>query len=163
MFFADPVVAFRNIKSALRPGGRIAFVCWQSRERSQYFSIPLSAVARYVELPPLKPPRSPGQFGLADSAFVREILDSAGFVNIELEDTRQKLPVGGGLGLDDAVKWYLEVEFRGMLAQVSNELRLRLEDAVRDALRPFLTGAGLLMESATWLVTARVPLIRCPA
>jgi hypothetical protein len=84
MFFADPVAAFTNIKSAIRAGGRIAFVCLQSRERSRCFSIPLSAVARYIGLPPLKPPRSPGQFGLADPAFIREILDSAGFVNIEL-------------------------------------------------------------------------------
>src|SRR5205807_1801461 len=28
MFFADPVAAFRNIGNALKPGGRIVFVCW---------------------------------------------------------------------------------------------------------------------------------------
>jgi SAM-dependent methyltransferase len=157
MFFADAVAAFRNIKSALRPGGRTAFVCWQSREQSQCFSIPLSAVARYIEPPPLRPPRSPGQFGLADPAFIREILDSAGFVKIEIDDVREELPIGGGLGLDDSVKWYLNVEFRAILAQVPSELRREIAEATRDALRPFLTDAGVLMESATWLVSACTP------
>src|SRR5262249_32133419 len=30
MFFIDPVVAFRNLRGALGPGGRLAFVCWQA-------------------------------------------------------------------------------------------------------------------------------------
>jgi ubiquinone/menaquinone biosynthesis C-methylase UbiE len=28
MFFADPAAAFRNIGSALKPGGRLVFACW---------------------------------------------------------------------------------------------------------------------------------------
>ncbi len=30
MFFEDPVAAFGNLRGALAPGGRLAFVCWQS-------------------------------------------------------------------------------------------------------------------------------------
>jgi ubiquinone/menaquinone biosynthesis C-methylase UbiE len=29
MFFADPIAAFSNVKSGLRPGCRIAFLSWQ--------------------------------------------------------------------------------------------------------------------------------------
>ena len=29
MFFEDPVAAFANIRSAVRPGGRLVFACWQ--------------------------------------------------------------------------------------------------------------------------------------
>ena len=158
MFFADPVVAFRNLRSALRPGARLAFMCWQSRERSQCVSIPLSAVARFAELPPPQPPGAPGRFGFADSDLVGRVLDSAGFDAIAIEDTREKLLIGGGLGLDDVVKWFLDVEFRATLAQVAKELRARIEDAMRDALRPYLTENGVLMESATWIVSARTKL-----
>src|SRR4029453_2942629 len=28
MFFADPAAAFTNLHGALRPGGRLGFVCW---------------------------------------------------------------------------------------------------------------------------------------
>jgi len=157
MFFADPVAAFRNIRSALRRGGRIAFQCWQSRERNQCVSIPLSAVARFAELPPSPPPEAPGRFGLADPDRLARILDSAGFADGAIEDIREKLLIGGGLGLDNAVKWFLDVEFRATLAQIPKELRPRIEDGMRDALGPYLTDTGVLMESATWLVTARTP------
>ena len=33
MFFADPVAAFANIRSATRPGGRLVFACWQPLEQ----------------------------------------------------------------------------------------------------------------------------------
>jgi SAM-dependent methyltransferase len=38
MFFADPVAAFANIRSATRPAGRLVFACWQ----------PLAALAPYA-------------------------------------------------------------------------------------------------------------------
>ncbi|TDJ25619.1 MAG: class I SAM-dependent methyltransferase, partial [Gammaproteobacteria bacterium] len=28
MFFVEPVAAFANLRSALRPGGRVCFLCW---------------------------------------------------------------------------------------------------------------------------------------
>ncbi|SVD10676.1 uncharacterized protein METZ01_LOCUS363530, partial [marine metagenome] len=31
MFFEDPVAAFRNFRGAVRPGGRLAYVCWADR------------------------------------------------------------------------------------------------------------------------------------
>ena len=30
MFFADPPAAFANIRRALKPGGRLVFVCWRT-------------------------------------------------------------------------------------------------------------------------------------
>jgi len=120
-------------------------------------SIPLSVVARFAELPSPPPPGRPGRFGLADPDRIREILDSAGFADVAIEDVREKLLIGGGLGLEDAVKWLLDVEFRATVAQVPKELRLLIDDGMRDALRPYLTEAGVLMESAMWLVTARAP------
>ncbi|CAM5291558.1 Methyltransferase OS=Streptomyces glaucescens OX=1907 GN=SGLAU_31780 PE=4 SV=1 [Streptomyces glaucescens] len=37
MFFADPVAAFANIATALRPGGRIAFLCAADPEGNEWF------------------------------------------------------------------------------------------------------------------------------
>ena len=157
MFFADPVAAFRNIAWAIRPGGRVVFTCWQSRERSQCVWVPLSTVGRFTKLPPSPPSGAPSRFGLANADLIRKILDSAGFTDVTIEDVCAKLLIGGGLGLEDAVKWFLDVEFRTTLAQVPQELRSRIDDALREALRPYLTDVGILMESATWLVTARNP------
>ena len=85
MFFADPVAAFANLRSTLRRGGRVFFVCWQWRERSQSIAIPLNVVAQFIDVPPPRPPGTPGQFGFADPDLIRKILDSAGFVEVILK------------------------------------------------------------------------------
>jgi ubiquinone/menaquinone biosynthesis C-methylase UbiE len=52
MFFADPVAAFANIRSATRPAGRLAFVCWQPLAANQWLLVPGAALAEHVPPPP---------------------------------------------------------------------------------------------------------------
>jgi len=61
-----------------------------------------------------------GQFGFADPYLIRKILDSAGFVEVIVEDMREKLPMGGRLALDDAAQWFLRVEFHTILANTTS-------------------------------------------
>ena len=44
MFFADPLAAFANIVSLLRPGGRLAFACWQDLFSNEWMFVPGAAV-----------------------------------------------------------------------------------------------------------------------
>jgi hypothetical protein len=37
MFFDDPAAAFGNLRKALRRGGRLAFLCWRTREENPVF------------------------------------------------------------------------------------------------------------------------------
>src|SRR5690606_38612940 len=43
MFFEDPAAAFGNIRKAVKPGGRLAFVCWRSPLENAFFSLPAMA------------------------------------------------------------------------------------------------------------------------
>ena len=45
MFFAEPDVAFANLRSALRPAGRLGFVCWQRLADNPWMLVPLMAAA----------------------------------------------------------------------------------------------------------------------
>jgi len=45
MFFADPTAAFTNLRAALRPGGRLAFICWQPLRENPWLAVPLAAAA----------------------------------------------------------------------------------------------------------------------
>src|ERR1700751_4890252 len=45
MFFADPVAAFANIRSAARPGGRLGFARWQPLAANQWVLVPRGALA----------------------------------------------------------------------------------------------------------------------
>src|SRR5919202_367006 len=64
MFFADPVAAFANLRRALKPGGRMAFVCWREEAANPMMTVPMAAAAKH--LPPLPPPaqdaHAPGPF-----------------------------------------------------------------------------------------------------
>ncbi len=79
MFFDEPLTAFRNIRAHLKPGGRLAFACWQSEQKNPW--IFASAISAFLPPPPEPQPgkRTPGPFALADPELTTSILQSAGF------------------------------------------------------------------------------------
>jgi ubiquinone/menaquinone biosynthesis C-methylase UbiE len=40
MFFSDPAAAFANIRKSLKPGGRLAFICWRSLAENPWMRAP---------------------------------------------------------------------------------------------------------------------------
>jgi len=55
MFFTDPTAAFANLRRALRPGGRVTFVCWQKIADNPWLLVPLGAVAQELPLSRIEP------------------------------------------------------------------------------------------------------------
>ncbi len=156
MFFADPTAAFANLRAALRPDGRLTFVCWQALADNPWMLVPLAAAAPHVTLPPPPAPGAPGPFSFADAERVRGILSNAGFVDVGLEAVRETLIVGGG-GLDDAVAFALSGV--GPLAAAVREAGAgvvpTVTAAVREALTPYATADGVRMPAAAWIVRAQ--------
>jgi SAM-dependent methyltransferase len=159
MFFADPPAAFANLRRALRPGGRVSFVCWQRLADNAWMLVPLGALARHVALPPPPPPGAPGPFGFADAERVRAILAAAGFADVACDDVRQPLALGGG-ELDDAVEFALELGPTSAVlreAGAGPELRAKVAASMREALAPHVAGGRLSLASAAWRFHARNP------
>ena len=50
MFFDDPAAAFANLRKALRRGGRLAFVCWRTREENPCFTTGFAEAAAVLGL-----------------------------------------------------------------------------------------------------------------
>jgi SAM-dependent methyltransferase len=155
MFFADPTAAFRNLLAALKPGGRLAFVCWRSLAENPWMTEPLAAAA--AELPPTPPPPdpyAPGPFAFADADRVRDILADAGFTDIVLtaED-----PQVGGNSLPDSLTLALRIGPLGARLREAPELRPKMTEAVRDALARHVQDGKVWMDGAVWIVTARRP------
>ena len=92
MFFADPVAAFAHLRGALRPGGRLVFVCWRAPRDNSWAMAPLSAARAALGITPVPAdPLAPGPFAFADGERTRSLLQAAGFAGIELE--RVDLPI----------------------------------------------------------------------
>ena len=84
MFFEDPTAAFANLLTALRPEGRLCFVCWRGPGENPWFSIPRNAAIKFLGEPEATPPRTPGPMAFADTDYVKEILSGAGFQGITI-------------------------------------------------------------------------------
>ncbi len=157
MFFSDPVAAFRNLRSALKPGGRIAFVCWPPAKENAWVKIPTGIVKAHIELPAPPDPDDPGEFAFADSGRVQRILTAAGFADIKIDRRDMPITIAPDQGLDEAAEFFLEMGPTGSaLANLgaSDDLKARITVDLRDGLRPFLTEAGVVMDATIWLVSA---------
>ncbi|WP_020173998.1 class I SAM-dependent methyltransferase [Methyloferula stellata] len=94
MFFADPVVAFTNIRRALKPGGRLAILCWAALDDNPWIKVPLAAVHQLIDPPPPLPDGAPGPFAFADTQRVQAILGEAGFANAAARSVEVPLRLG---------------------------------------------------------------------
>ncbi len=157
MFFADPDAAFANFAAALRRGGRLACVTWQSAGRNPWMLVPALAAAAHLPLPSPPPPGAPGPFSLDDPDRVRELVRGAGLVDIAVVPLERSLRVPAS-GVDEAVDIVLRIGPLGdAFAEADAETRGAVKGAVREDLLPFLVGRGVEMPGAAWLVTGTRP------
>ncbi|MFN3512158.1 MAG: class I SAM-dependent methyltransferase [Phenylobacterium sp.] len=154
MFFADPAAAFGNLRRALRPGGRLAFVCWRSLAENDLDIVPLRAAAHL--LPPLEAeePDAPGPFAFADEARVRRVLAAAGFERIDIAAHDER--VGSG-DLEAMLSVCLRVGGLGKILREAPHLREAAAPPVRAALAAHDGPGGVKLKAAVWIVTARAP------
>jgi SAM-dependent methyltransferase len=91
MFFDEPVSAFTNIRTHLRPGGRLAFACWCPVEDNPWHTA--VALRPFVPAPPVAAAGKSltGPFTLGDRGRTESILRDAGFAAIDC--TRHQLVV----------------------------------------------------------------------
>ncbi len=155
MFFDDPVRAFTNLRSNLRPGGRAVFACWQELGKQQWLLEPAVAAAPYLPPAPTSPPPGPGMFALADPAAVESLLTQCGFASVDLADCSTSLSPGGPGTVADAVEFFASTGIaRSMLDPAPPEARAAAIDAVTERFTEQHDGTGVHMDSAAWIVSA---------
>ncbi len=152
MFFCDPVAAFANIRKALRPGGRLAFVCWRPFAENVWMRAPQEAAAPFMPPSPPADPTAPGPFAFADAARLRSILGEAGLHHVAIE--KFDCMIGGG-DLEQSQELALQVGPLGAALREHPEMVEKVTDGVRAALGQYMTPKGVLMPAATWIVRAQ--------
>jgi SAM-dependent methyltransferase len=152
MFFDDPVAAFANVRVALRPGGRLGFICWQPAAENEWVSLPARAARPWVDLLGgfLEPA---GPFAFGEQTHLRGVLEAAGFQDVVLQDVRRPVLVGGHGDVDTAMRFL-------SLSRIGKRIEAEAGDpsaaftAVREALAPHATPDGVELVAAVWLVSA---------
>ncbi len=152
MFFDDAFAAFRNIAGALRPGGRLSYVCWQPAKRNPHISLPMRAiVGAFPDALPKGTPQPP--FSMADPDALRELLAGAGFRDIAVDPLVQDLRVG-----DDAEQvlahYLAQPMARQLLASQPPAQVAAVAELIRTQLAEHQRADGVYLGSAAWLVTA---------
>ena len=161
MFFADPVAAFANIATSLRPGGRLVFACPQSVTPDQDFAralAPLWALTRpaQAETSESAPGDDPGPTSLADPATIESILGKAGFVNITVSP--RTVPMVFGHTAGEACDFFFAMgPMRFNLSQADPDAVGEARRAVTRSLGDYDRDGAITFHAPLWFVHAIRP------
>ena len=149
MFFSDPLAAFANIASALRPEGRLVSLVWQRRELNEWALAVDAALGNAAQPPP--PTADP--FSLGDAEATTEMLERAGFEAVRLEDVHE--PVLYGHDIDAALEFVCGFQdTSAALAGMSRDDAARAVDRLRENLEGhYGDDQGVTFDSRSWLIT----------
>jgi SAM-dependent methyltransferase len=154
MFFTDPVAAFANVRTALRPGGMLSFVCWQGVFDNEWMLVPGAAVASVTgSLPPMPGPDEPGPFSLADPDRVRAVLDAAGFESLAIEPHADHVVISEARIPEVALTSIRVGGVREALREADDQTRERALAAIEEALRARLQDGEVRVSRGVLLVT----------
>ena len=147
MFFADPVAAFANIRGALRPGGRLAFL--SMRDLGD-----LAGVFAALGRSPVSTSTETGPLSLSDPAVIDRVLTGAGFTDVTAEAVEAEQVWGRDVA--DATEFIMGWgPVRFALRDASQSTVDGARDAVAAALAPHADGDAVKLRGTARLVTAR--------
>jgi len=154
MFFADPVAAFANIRRALRPGGRLSFICWRSLIENELDWLPIRAAAAHLPRQLIAEAERARHFSFADPVFLRETLTRAGYVRIDIRRHDEDVRSGD---LRSMVEICSRVGSLGALLRAHPQFRDAAVPPLMQALVDRDGPGGPALRASTWIVRAFAP------
>lgn len=158
MFFDRPEAAFSAVAASLRPGARLAFVCFAAPATNPFITVPTGAALARLGGAPVPPPGAPGPFSFADPDWIHSLLLSAGFESVEVNAGPDEFTLGPADRLEELARQALEQNPQAMMAMAANpDARDSALAAAVSALADHITDGEVRLGAGTWVVEARVP------
>lgn len=161
MFFANPVAGLRNMRKALKPGGRMVHIVWRDRADNPWLSMAKDIVLEFLPAPGDDALTcGPGPFSMANKETVSAMMKSAGYENIDFQ--RVDAPVLIGNDVEDAVAFQLALGPAGEVYREAGDAaeakRGEIEAALAAAInKQKIDADGIVMDSSSWVITATNP------
>lgn len=159
MFFEDPAAAFTNLRRALQPGGRLAFVCWQALTKNPWAALPLEALrsaAPEARLPEMFEPDRPGPFYFGEPERALAPLREAGFRELSVTAHAMPIHIGAAMSLDAAVEYSMELGPPGRFVVAAGERwAAECRQVLTRVLAPHTSARGTWMDAAVYVFSAR--------
>ncbi len=161
-FFAAPVQAMRAIRGALRPGGRLAKLCWRRKAESPLWAETEKVVERYLSRPEVYEADTcgPGPFSLGNPETTHGILAAAGFDAIELQ--QRDFDYVMGADMDEAVDSLLAIGPGAELIRLNGDYGESRRGEIAEALRDHYAGwqrpdGSIVSRGSVWIVSGTNP------
>lgn len=161
MFFANPVAGLRNMRKALRPGGKMVHIVWRNRADNPWLSMAKDIVLEFLPQPGEDALTcGPGPFSMSNEETVNIMMKSAGYENTVHQ--RVDAPVLIGNDVKDAIDFQLALGPAGEVFREAGELAEEKRDDIEAALaaainKQKISTEGIVMDSSSWLITATNP------
>ena len=84
MFFENPSEAFKNIYGSLKTSGSLNFVCWTNMMENEFIIEGMDIITKYTQKVLPEVTKDPGPFAFSDPEYINDVLESAGFKNINI-------------------------------------------------------------------------------
>jgi SAM-dependent methyltransferase len=152
MLIVDPDAAGHEIRRVLRSGGRAALAVWDSAERNPWATIPGRALVKLGHAEP-PDPAAPGMFTLAAPGSLQELLDSAGLLDVVVEQVELDRPFAS---VDEYFAETLDLSgvFRDAINGLSGAQRTEVTEEISSLAEPFTDVDGSLLLPGSSLVAA---------
>lgn len=137
IFEPDGEAAATRIRQLLKPGGRFAISSWGSPDRVPFIAIPMQTAIRRLGVRP-PPPGTPGPFSYPTPGALCNLLETAGFSEVEAEQAEVTFewhsPEAFTTFVKETVPPVSEV-MTGQPPAVQDETWEAIAEAIRDATR----------------------------
>jgi ubiquinone/menaquinone biosynthesis C-methylase UbiE len=161
MFFANPVAGLRNMRKALKPGGKMVHIVWRDRKDNPWLSMAKDIVSQYLPEPgEAAQTCGPGPFSMANEEMVRKMMQAAGYENVTFQRVDAQVLVGNNV--QDAIDFQLAIGPAGEVFREAGEEAEQKRDVIEAALAEAINKqkrgtTGIVMDSSSWVISATNP------